>query len=251
MKKSFLNREKPWLTLLFRPKSADIALDTIHRAISDGVEAFCLQTEALCPEDRNPETYRKLFAAMGERPVYTTNYRQDSNEKASDEQIAAGLLELAHCGATVCDVMGDLFDPQPGEMTVNPAAVKKQEQLIDELHAAGAEVLMSCHVFRFTPAEEVLEIARNQQSRGVDIVKIVTGADTMEQQLENLRITHLLKQELKVPFLFLSGGMCEIHRRIGPMLGCCMYLCSLDDSVEPKPFQPMLRKTKQIWENWW
>lgn len=76
MKKSFLNREKPWLTLLFRPKSADIALDTIHRAISDGVEAFCLQTEALCPEDRNPETYRKLFAAMGERPVYTTNYRR-------------------------------------------------------------------------------------------------------------------------------------------------------------------------------
>lgn len=147
--------------------------------------------------------------------------------------------------------MGDLFDPQPGEMTINPAAVKKQEQLIDELHAAGAEVLMSCHVFRFTPAEEVLEIARNQQSRGVDIVKIVTGADTMEQQLENLRITHLLKQELKVPFLFLSGGMCEIHRRIGPMLGCCMYLCSLDDSVEPKPFQPMLRKTRQIWDNWW
>ena len=58
-------------------------------------------------------------------------------------------------------------------------------------------------------------------------------------------------RQRRMPFLFLSGGMCEIHRRIGPMLGCCMYLCSLDDSVEPKPFQPMLRKTRQIWDNWW
>lgn len=250
MKKSFLNREKPWLTLLFRPASEENAIATIHKAIADGVEAFCLQTEALRPEDRNPEAYERIFAAMGERPVYTTNYRQDTNENASDEQIAAGLLELARCGATVCDVMGDMFDPQPGEMTRDPMAVKKQEQLIDALHAAGAEVLMSSHVWRFTPAEEVLEIARDQQSRGADIVKIVTGADTMEQQLENLRITNLLKRELKARFLFLSGGTCELHRRIGPMLGCCMYLCSLDDSVEPKPIQPMLRKARQILENW-
>ena len=108
---------------------------------------------------------------------------------------------------------------------------------------------MSSHVCRFISAEEVLDIALRQQSRGADIVKIVTGAETIEEQLENLRITALLKKELKVPFLFLSGGQCNIHRRIGPELGCCMYLCSLDDSVDPKPIQPMLRKVKAIRDN--
>lgn len=250
MKKSFLNREKPWLTLLFSPISTEDAIRTVEQALAEGAEAFCIQTEALRPEDRNRENYGRIFSAMGDCPVYVTNYRHHSNEHATDEEIAAGLLELAHCGATVCDVMGDLFDPQPGEMTTSPEAVKKQMALIEQLHGAGAEVLMSSHVLKYTPAERVLEIARNQQSRGTDIVKIVTGVDTMEQQLENLRITNLLKTELNVPFLFLSGGVCEIHRRIGPMLGCCMYLCSLDDSIEPKPIQPMLRKTKQIWENW-
>ena len=250
MKKSFLNREKPWLTLLFSPTSAEDAIRDVRKALEDGAEAFCIQTEALRPEDRDPESYRRIFDAMGDCPVYVTNYRHHANEHASDEEIADGLLELAHCGATLCDIMGDLFDPQPGEMTTSPEAVEKQMALIEQLHAAGAEVLMSSHVLQYTPAERVLEIASDQQSRGTDIVKIVTGADTVEQQLENLRITNLLKQELKVPFLFLSGGVCEIHRRIGPMLGCCMYLCSLDDNVEPKPIQPMLRKTKQIWENW-
>jgi 3-dehydroquinate dehydratase type I len=131
--------------------------------------------------------------------------------------------------------MGDMFDRQPGEMTTDPAAVEKQKKLIVDLHEAGVEVLMSSHVLKFTPAEEVLEIARRQQERGVDIVKIVTGAENMEQQLENLRITNLLKQELKVPFLFLSGGECGLHRRIGPMLGCCMYLCTPNGSTGVQP----------------
>lgn len=250
MKPSFVHYDKPTLVLLFSPNSADNAIEIMEYGIEQGAEGFCVQTEALPIEDRNPQTYRRIFAAAGSRPIYVTNYRHHSNENASDEEIAESLLELAECGATVCDIMGDLYDRQPGEMTTDPIAVEKQLRLIDRLHKVGAEVLMSSHVLKFTPGERVLEIARQQRERGVDIVKIVTGAENMEQQLENLRITNLLKQELTVPFLFLSGGQCEIHRRIGPMLGCCMYLCSLDDSAEPKPIQPMLRKTKQIRDNW-
>ena len=119
-------------------------------------------------------------------------------------------------------------------------------KLIDELHKRGAEVLMSSHVFKFTPAERVLEIALGQQERGADIVKIVTGAESMEQQIENLRITALLKQELRVPFLFLSGGVCNLHRRIGPQIGCCMYLSSQDYNAEKKPLQPFTKDLRAI-----
>ena len=75
-------------------------------------------------------------------------------------------MELADCGATLCDVMGDYFDPCEGELTMNEEAVKKQMALIDALHARGAEVLMSSHVLKFTPAERVLEIAREHERRG-------------------------------------------------------------------------------------
>ena len=235
MKPSFVHYEKPTMALIFSPQSADDAMQKMRQGIADGAEGFCIQTETLPPEERNPETYRAIFAVAENRPIYVTNYRHHSNENASDEEIAEGLLELARCGATVCDVMGDMFDRQPGEMTRDPKAVEKQKKLIADLHEAGVEVLMSSHVLKFTPAEQVLEIARLQQERGVDIVKIVTGAETMEQQLENLRITNLLKQELKVPFLFLSGGECGLHRRIGPMLGCCMYLCTPNGSTGVQP----------------
>jgi 3-dehydroquinate dehydratase len=81
--------------------------------------------------------------------------------------------------------MGDMFCPHPEELTDAPDAIKKQTELIDLLHSKGAEVLMSSHVLKFTPAERVLEIALEQKRRGADIIKIVTGADSMEQQLEN------------------------------------------------------------------
>jgi 3-dehydroquinate dehydratase len=94
------------------------------------------------------------------------------------------------------------------------------------VHKRGGEVLMSSHINKFRSPERVLEIALEQQRRGTDIVKIVTGADTREEELKNLEICHLLKKELKVPFLFLSGGKYNyLHRTIGPALGVCMWLC--------------------------
>ena len=263
MKPTFLTYEQPLLTLLFSGKTPAEVAGKVTRAIREGAEGFCLQTCQLEAQYRNREDYRKIFSAMENRPVYVTNYRHGVNETASDQTIAEGLVELAESGATLCDVMGDLFGPQPGELTVNPEAVQKQKQLIRRIHQAGAEVIMSSHVLVFTPAERVLEIALAQQERGayggagfiVGVVQVFEiGAQVADAhddvRLQNLRITNLLKKELKTPFLFLSGGECQLHRRIGPMLGCCMYLCSLDDEEEPKPVQPMLRKIKAIRDNW-
>ncbi len=122
-------------------------------------------------------------------------------------------------------------------------------ELIDELHNKGAEVLLSSHIHTFTPAERVLAIALEHQRRGADICKIVTGADTMEQQLENLKIINLLKENLKIKFLFLAGGECRILRRIGGELGCCMYLCVHEHDEIATPVQPLLKPLKAIRDN--
>jgi 3-dehydroquinate dehydratase len=245
--KTFLTYERPLLTCMVQADNPDRIKELIDLARPEGAEAFGMQFCKMREEYRNKKTYRELFEYASPLPVYVTNYRNHlSNVGKSDDALAAELVELAECGATLCDVMGDYFDRCEGELTMDEEAVKKQMKLIDELHKRGAEVLMSSHVLKFTPAERVLEIALEHQRRGADICKIVTGADNMAQQIENLRIINLLKENLKIPFLFLSGGECHIMRRIGATLGSCMSLCVHEYDKHATKTQPLLCDMKKI-----
>ena len=106
---------------------------------------------------------------------------------------------------------------------------------------------MSSHVLKLTPAETVLEIAYEQKRRGADIIKIVTAANSDEEQMENLRITSLLKKELNAPFLFLSGGThSKIHRMIGAQLGCVTYLAVQEHDERAVPTQPTIKAAKAV-----
>lgn len=246
MKKSFLNCDNPLLTVILQCETPETAISRIRNSNCLGADAYGLQVESLKPEYQNPDTYQKIIAEMNGKPCYVTNYRKGNNVGKTDEELADGLLELAKNGATLCDVMGDMFCPHPEELTDNEEAIKKQIKLIDQLHDLGMEVLMSSHILKFTPAERVLDMAMEQKRRGADIIKIVTGADSMEQQIENLRITDLLKKELGAPFLFLSGGECSLHRKLGIKLGCCMALCVYEHDTFTYAPQPLLQQMKAI-----
>ena len=250
-KATFLTYEKPLLTCMVQADNPERIEELIKKALPEGAEAFGMQICRLLPTYRNPETYRRLFLAAKGLPVYVTNYRYCENEKKSDDVLADELCELAKCGATLCDMMGDYFDRvgiEGGEFTTDPVSVERQMRLVDRLHANGAEVLMSSHIMKFTPAERVLEIALAHQSRGADISKIVVGAENAAQQIENLRIINLLKENLKIPFLFLSGGECRILRRIGGALGNCMTLCVYEHDALSTPAQPLLSDVRTIRE---
>lgn len=248
MKKSFLKHNKALLTTMIQADNPARIKELIDKSLPEGAEAFGMQFCRMKSEYRNKDTYKELFSYTKE-PVYVTNYRGAKNDGKTDEELAKELIELAECGATLLDVMGDYFDKQPGELTVDETAVKKQIKLIDEIHKTGAEVLMSSHILKFTPAERVLEVALEHQRRGADICKIVTGAETMEEQIENLRIINMLKENLKIPFLFLAGGECHILRRIGGELGCCMYLCVHEYDELATQVQPLLKNVKAIRDN--
>ena len=248
MENKFLTRQD-MLTVILQCDNPDTAIGRIRNANMLGADAYGLQVESLKPEFQNPETYQRIFAEGKGRPFYVTYYRGKSNTGKTDEELAEGLITLAESGAALCDMMGDLFCMAPEQMTRDEAAIKKQMELIDQLHEKGAAVLMSAHVMKFSSAERVLEIALEQKRRGADIIKIVTKADSMEQQLENLRITDLLKRELGAPFLFLSGGECTLHRRLGIKLGCCMALCVYEHDAQSTATQPLLSTMKTIRDN--
>ena len=238
MSATFLTYEKPLLTVMLQCETPETAIGRIRNALCLGGEAFGLQVESLKPEYHTPDTYKRIFGEMKGRPSYVTNYRSKYNTGCTDEELAAGLITLAESGATLCDVMG--------EMTEDETAIQKQMEMIEVLHQKGAEVLMSSHVLKYTPAERVLEIAMEQKRRGADIIKIVTKGNSMEQQLENLRITDLLKRELGAPFLFLSGGESSLHRRLGIKLGCCMCLCVYEHDALSTAAQPLLQTMKIV-----
>ena len=73
-------------------------------------------------------------------------------------------------------------------------AIAKQIELIDRIHKKGGQVIMSSHVNKFMTEERVLRIAREHKRRGADISKIVSHGSSMEEQMENLRITAVLNE---------------------------------------------------------
>lgn len=246
MRKGFLERERALITVMVQADNPDRIKTLIDKSVPEGAEAFGMQFERMKKEYRRKDVYRDLFSYSGERPVYVTNYRTAQNEGKSDEVLANELLELADCGADLCDVMGDIFDRQPDEVAASSSAIEKQKKLINRLHEKGSKVLMSSHIFKFISPERALEIALEHQSRGADISKIVSGASSVEEELENLKIINMLKENLKIPFLFLNVGQCGIIRRIGGELGCSMYLTVHEYDEFATEVQPLTKDVKAI-----
>ncbi len=252
MKPSFLNQNRPLITAMILEDNPDSVRYEVKNCIYDGADGLGIRLRNLKLEYHNEESYRKMFAACAGRPIYCTNYRGAYNKGRDDTDLAEELLTALRCGATLGDVPGSFFDPESGagigiELSMKPDAIEKQMRLIERIHEMGKEALMSSHVFRFLPAEEVLALALEQQRRGADVVKIVTAANSDEEQMENLRITTLLKKELKSSFLFLSGGThSKIHRMIGPMLGCVTYLAVREHDGNAVPTQPTVRAARAV-----
>ena len=124
MKKTFLKYNKPLLTTMVQATNPERIKELIDKSLPEGAEAFGMQFEKLKPEYRNKEIYKELFSYTN-KPVYVTNYRKAENEGKTDDVLADELLELADCGATLCDVIGDLYDKQPDELAVSKDAISK------------------------------------------------------------------------------------------------------------------------------
>ena len=249
MKKSFLNSKAPFITEMVQTPTVSTAVSSIRSAIADGATAIGFQMGSLEKEYRTEENLCRIFSSAGDAPIYFTNYRKGLNEGISDSELMDGLMLGLKCGATMVDVMGDAFSPAPEELTTDESAIKKQMQFIERVHKEGGEVLMSSHVYQFRPAERVLEMAIEQERRGADMVKIVTGGESEEEEMINLEICALLKRELRVPFLFLSSGQHSyLHRTVGPALGVSMWLCFREYNETTYEGPPLLRDVIKIKE---
>ena len=245
MSDSFLQKNRPTLTAMLKSGTTEGILSEIEAMLGQGTDAFGFQIEQMKPEERRAENYKKIFSAMRGKPAYVTNYIRGYSVPHTVVELTEELYVAVECGAKLIDVRCDLFDRQPDEYTFNETAIARQKKIIEKLHAMGAEVLMSTHIFHFVPSEEVLKIALSQQERGVDIVKIVSMANSEEEFMVNLKTTVTLKEKLSVPSLFLCNGThCKKHRILGPVLGSDMFLAVENSRTEDN--QPTLKRAKEI-----
>lgn len=243
--KSFLNPKRPIIVGMLKSKDKDGLLAEIERIKIDGADAFGFQLERLCEEMKTEEVLTEIFSAMDGYPIYATNYmRSNRSVGISWEALEEQLLMMLSLGARLIDIPGDMYHSSDMELTFDNAAIERQRVLINKIHAAGGEVLMSSHVLRFIPKETVLTIARAHIERGADITKIVTNADTDGELDENFEALHLLKKSIGENMLFLCNGKkCKKHRILGPLFASSLFLCA--ENARDGENQPTIKRAKE------
>ncbi|MGE9293516.1 MAG: type I 3-dehydroquinate dehydratase [Puniceicoccales bacterium] len=249
MKKIFLNQPHPVLTAIFAGQTPQELIATARHSEYEGADGLAASLEDLKPEYRNEDSLREIIAAVN-LPWMFFFYRNDKQQELGDEERQEVLLAAALAGASVIDVMGDLYDPSERELTLNPDAIGRQNQLIAEIRARGAHAIISSHMACSRTTDEVVEHMLALEARGPDIVKIVTTVDTPDELAEAFRTTMVLKQKLKLPFVHLCNGKySRPHRCMGPALGVSTFFAVPQYEPRYSMGQPTVRAMRAIMDN--
>jgi len=251
-RRSFLTpKTRPVVSALFERTTVEEYIATCMQASLSGADGMAICLGSLKPEFRNREDLEKIISCVP-RPFYVYFYRKDlwiPENVQNDEARQKVLLTAADAGAAMIDVMGDLYDPSPMEITRKPAAVRKQMKLVEKIHAKGAEVVMSSHMPVFRTFEETRDHLQAFSDRGADLVKIVTAVNTPEELGDTLRTTIRLNETLKIPFIHLcSGKYAKFHRFLCPTLGTFMSFASVGYPGNPTVNQPRIQDLKTVIE---
>lgn len=246
---SFAKHPSPLLIGVIRRRTADEAIKDIQQSEARGATAIDLHLSCLEREAQSPDELRRILRAAT-TPVLTLNYNQrynwESYECPEEERVAL-LLRSAEAGASAIDIQGYTYDlpskesyrgdpnaysftkNAPREVVTDPHVIERQTELIERVHAMGAEALISTHTGIFMNCDEVVDLALFLEKRNPDVIKIVGGCTNEEELTEAFRTMLVLKKELKTTVHYhVAGAIGRISRIVNPLLGGHMIFCSGD-----------------------
>ncbi|MDF2725229.1 MAG: type 3-dehydroquinate dehydratase [Paenibacillus sp.] len=245
----FSEQKFPMLVTSISDSNPDDVICTIRNAMLDGTHGYMIHLEKMAPEHVNPETLRRVFSYTCDKPIYTMNYRGKHSQK-SDQQLIDEQIMAVKAGANMIDMMGDMFDRAPLELTRNPEAIEKQKQVIAQVHELGGEVLMSSHTWVYMTTDEVLAHAKELEARGADFIKIAMSVNSEEEMIDSIKTTSVVSKALSVPFLHICMGFHgKLHRAIGPLVGSCFALCVQKYTPAGHKEKVLLRAEKSVFDN--
>lgn len=260
---SFASLQQPFICGVIRDTDPGNAIATIKNSQYDGAQAFLLQMSGMDKKYRNERDLSRIMNSTT-LPILVLNYRENGFEP--DEERVRELLVAIEAGAAAVDIPADTFDPEPAdwmggtkvdplhskpqELSTRPEVVDKQRKLFEQVHAMGAEVLISSHTRTVMNTEQVVAHAQEMASRGADMVKIVTIALNEDHLVEAFRTTVELKRTLQVPFLFHCHGVHgKLSRVVNPMLGSMLVFCNQRYTANTLHEQPLIHAMRSVFQN--
>ena len=247
MRQTFVGSDKPLITAMIRCKTPEKYIEKIGLSLADGAEAIGVQLEWLECGYRTRSDLENIFSACCGLPVYVTAYRHGESQGLPDEALSALLMLARSSGATMLDVMGDVFfrNTQYG-MNVIPVDVARQLELVDSLHEMGGEVMMSACVKGTLKVVEYEMIAADQGTRRADIIGIfnngVTRGELSNYRKSVERISEMTEKKLQIEIA--GEGITFDDMASHPRL--CMYRCVQSHGEFDSPDMPLLKKAIAI-----
>ena len=251
MRKSFVYAESPLLIGVVRRETPKAAIEDIQGCIARGATAIDLHLSCLLEEYRNEESIRTIVEKTSVPMLslhYARNYDHSAYEVAEEERVRI-LFESVKAGASAIDMQGYTYDVasrdayrgdmaygfarlSPREVVTDPCVIERQCELIERVHAAGAEVVISTHPGVVMGCDDVVELALFLEKRGADLLKIVSLSETEDDLIEAMRTMTVLKKEVKTKVHFhVAGAAGKLSRLINPLLGGHMIFCSGEQHV--------------------
>ncbi|MDF2724802.1 MAG: type 3-dehydroquinate dehydratase [Paenibacillus sp.] len=261
MRPSFAKLPQPFIVNVLRERDPDSAIATIKNAEYDGAQAHDLHLSILGEQYLNYKDLRRIVASTS-KPILALNYRHTPG--MSDEERLKPQLVALEAGAAGIDIPANIFDApaasgaaqpnvrsgMPQELSTDEAVIAKQIELIDRVHAMGAEVLLSSHTRVVMSTEQVVAHAQQMALRGADIVKIVSVCTSKEELVEAFRSIVALKKTLDVPFQYqCQGEHGKLTRVVGPMLGNMLVFCNQRYIPASITEQPLVTAMRSVFQN--
>ena len=257
----------PALAGVVKERNVRAAIAEIQNCIYSG--ATMIDLHMSCLEDSGVDSIKKIVSAS-RLPILALNYNSRYDGTSADlteNERVASFLRAVEAGAAGIDMQGYTFHlpskknfcgedkysftkGNPKEIVTDPDIIEKQCELIEKVHAMGAEVLLSCHPGMFMSCEQVVELALFLEKRNPDIIKIVTKAANEDELAECIRTMTVLKKEIKTPISYHSSGRVGMLSRIvNPLLGGQIAFC-IDRYCEASTMEQInLRAAAEVLEN--
>jgi len=187
---------------------------------------------------RNPNLEKLMSGKRGK--ILVTNRRRDEGGgfSGTERERVELLKEAVELGADYVDI-----------------EVRTEEVLIEELstkignHHGRTKWIISHHDFSETPSGRALKRKLDEcNATGADIVKIVTYANTAENNLRVLELIPHARRKAGKIIAFCMGELGRISRIMAPLLGSYFSYASLERGAESAPGQLTVEEVKGVFK---
>lgn len=261
----FTDLQQPFTCVGVYESTPAEAISVIKNSEHRGADSFVVTlmgdgTHGLEEQYLNEEDLRQIFNCTS-KPVMAIYYRWNfagENIDITDEERQDILRMAARAGAEAVDFVGDTHDPTtsgpelfseeatefslesegpPQEVAPERGsdAWERQKADIEELHGLGTEVQTSTHARVHLSPEDALEIARDFDDLGADMVKLVSVDRSWEDLLDTFQACVLMDRHLEADFIMMSHGEHGIlGRYMAPFFGSMLTFTQTSYSANTK-----------------